>query len=74
MLIPIRCFTCSKPIANKWELYNQKCKENMNDQNIQEKTLTELGFDRYCCRRMFLTQVDVIDELLLYEMIQLHNE
>ncbi len=25
------------------------------------KLLDELGFTRYCCRRMFLSQVDIID-------------
>ena len=25
-------------------------------------TICEIGFDRYCCRAMFLGQVDLIDE------------
>ncbi|TLN19211.1 hypothetical protein FDZ71_05075, partial [bacterium] len=28
--------------------------------------LDELGMKRYCCRRMFISHVDVIDELLKY--------
>ena len=28
--------------------------------------LTELGLHRYCCRRMVLTHVDLIDKLLNY--------
>lgn len=27
MLIPIRCFTCGKTIADKWEYYNSEVKK-----------------------------------------------
>ena len=27
----------------------------------QGQILTDLGINRYCCRRMFLTQVDIVD-------------
>ena len=27
MIIPIRCFTCGKVLADKWEYYNKRCKE-----------------------------------------------
>jgi DNA-directed RNA polymerase subunit N (RpoN/RPB10) len=64
MIIPIRCFTCGKIIANKWELYiellNQNCSEN--------SALDILGLRRYCCRRMLLTHVDLIEKLLCYNL------
>jgi DNA-directed RNA polymerase subunit N len=34
------------------------------DQKIVEKTLDELGIKRYCCRRMILSQADLIDEII----------
>ena len=30
------------------------------------KAFEELGLTRYCCRRMLLTHVDLIDKLMLY--------
>lgn len=27
MIIPIRCFTCAKVLADKWEYYVRRCKE-----------------------------------------------
>ena len=27
MIIPIRCFTCGKVLADKWEYYSRRCKE-----------------------------------------------
>ena len=29
--------------------------------SYQGEILDELGINRYCCRRMFLTQVDIVD-------------
>jgi DNA-directed RNA polymerase subunit N (RpoN/RPB10) len=37
----------------------QKCK----DKTIEGKTLDELGVDRYCCRRMLLTHIDLFDKI-----------
>ncbi|MDP7141492.1 MAG: DNA-directed RNA polymerase subunit N [Candidatus Woesearchaeota archaeon] len=58
MIIPIRCWSCGKPIAQHWETF----KEKVNKGEDKKKILDDLGFDRYCCRAMFLGQVDLIDE------------
>lgn len=63
MIIPIRCFTCNKIIGNKWEIY---LKEKESGKEV-EIILNELGLIRYCCRRMLLTHVEVIDNLLKYK-------
>lgn len=55
MIIPIRCFSCSKLIADKWERYQQLIKEG----RTEAQALDEIGFKRYCCRRMFLGHVDI---------------
>ena len=60
MIIPVRCFTCGKVIGNKWETYLNL----VNGAEMSEmKALDELGLTRYCCRRMLLTHVDLIEKL-----------
>lgn len=62
MIIPIRCFTCGKPIGHLWEEYQAKVSKGENP----GKVLDSLGLERYCCRRMLLTHADLIEDLLLY--------
>lgn len=57
MIIPIRCFSCGKPIAHLYEKY----KERIDKGEDRKKVLDELGLQRYCCRTMFLGHVDLID-------------
>lgn len=64
MIIPIRCFTCGKPIAQDWEEYSERVNEN--DEDARE-VLDDLGYDRYCCRRMFISHSEVIDEIMEYK-------
>ena len=63
MMIPIRCFTCGTLIADKYEEY----KKRVNIGEDPGKVLDELGIKRYCCRRMFISNVDIIDQILPYE-------
>lgn len=58
MIIPIRCFSCGKPVAHLWEEYNLKVEKGED----RKKVLDNLGLERYCCRGMFLGHVDLIDE------------
>jgi DNA-directed RNA polymerase subunit N len=62
MLVPVRCFSCGKPVADYWEDFKQRTSKGEE----AGKVLDELGFTRYCCRRMFLGQVDLVDEILPY--------
>lgn len=57
MIIPIRCWSCGKPIAQQWEEYEERSKKGESKKDI----LDDLGLDRYCCRAMFLGHVDLID-------------
>lgn len=57
MIIPIRCFSCGKPIAHLWEQYNEKLKKGEDGKKVMDK----LGLERYCCRSIFLGHVDLID-------------
>ena len=63
MIIPIRCFTCGKVIGNKWQAYlDILAKGEMS----ASEALTHLGLTRYCCRRMLLSHVDLIEKIILY--------
>ncbi|MDF2426186.1 MAG: DNA-directed RNA polymerase subunit N [Nitrosopumilus sp.] len=67
MLIPVRCLTCGKLVADKFEDYQNKIKAGEDP----SKTLNSLGVERYCCRRMFLTTVETIQQVIpFYEAIQ----
>lgn len=129
MIIPVRCFTCGKVIANKWETYLSLLQADfsegydkqfvphsfvgdMSSERLSFRlvyfelstrmriwflhvlfrllaprlifffprffpvvvllllhnrdALDELGLKRYCCRRMMLTHVDLIEKLLNY--------
>ncbi len=67
MLVPVRCFTCGNLIADKFEEYQNKIKSGEDP----AKVLDALGIERYCCRRMMLTTVETIHQVIpFYEAIQ----
>lgn len=57
MIIPIRCFSCGKPVGHLWEEF----KERVDKGDNARKVLDSLGLDRYCCRGIFLGHVELID-------------
>ncbi|MDP4012053.1 MAG: DNA-directed RNA polymerase subunit N [Candidatus Nanoarchaeia archaeon] len=57
MIIPVRCFGCSKPVAQLWEKYNEKVAAGTD----KKQALDELGLKRYCCRALFLGHVDLAE-------------
>ena len=61
MIIPIRCFTCGKVVGNKWEAFQTLI--NKENKPIQE-ALDILKLVRYCCRRMLMTHVDLIENII----------
>jgi len=71
VLIPVRCFTCGNLIADKFNDYQTKVKAGENP----EKVLNDLVINRYCCRRMLLTAVETIQQVIpFYESIQKRKE
>jgi len=60
MIIPVRCFTCGKLIADKWEEFARRVKNGEHPKDV----LDDLGITRYCCRRMFLSHIEIIDEII----------
>jgi DNA-directed RNA polymerase subunit N len=65
MIMPVRCFTCGKLVADRWEEFARRVKAGEKPKQV----LDEMGMKRYCCRRMFISQVDVIDDLLRYAQV-----
>ena len=62
IIIPVRCFSCGSLIGDKWEDFAKRVKEGEDS----GKVLDSLGVKRYCCRRMLLSHVEVIDEILKF--------
>ncbi len=63
MIIPIRCFTCGKPIAQDWDEYSKQ----VSNGESPKKILDSLDYRRYCCRRMFLSHSEIIDEIMRFK-------
>ena len=42
MIIPIRCFTCHKVLADKWEYYSSKVEEYQNKKQKSEFNVEDL--------------------------------
>ncbi|HVB11546.1 MAG TPA: DNA-directed RNA polymerase subunit N [Nitrososphaerales archaeon] len=62
MIIPVRCFTCGNLVADKYSEFVSRVKGGEEP----KKVLDSLGLKRYCCRRMLISAMDVIDQLMPY--------
>ena len=70
MLVPVRCFTCGNLVADKFEEYQNRAKSGEEPAKI----LDSLGIDRYCCRRLLLTTVETIQQVIpFYEAMYKRN-
>lgn len=70
MIFPVRCFTCGSVVGNKWNEFEKHVQaiEPTNDpvRSHLGNVLDEMNVTRYCCRRMFLGHVELIDRFLAY--------
>lgn len=62
-IIPIRCFSCNKPVGHLYE----KFKERVKNKESVKQVLDDLGLDRYCCRALFISHVDLIDDIAQFK-------
>jgi DNA-directed RNA polymerase subunit N len=62
VIIPVRCFTCGKVIGHLWKTYIERVRAGEDPGEV----LDELGVKRYCCRRMLLSHVNLIEEVVVY--------
>ena len=65
MIIPIRCWSCGKPIAQCWEEFQQRVQKGED----RKAVIDALGIERYCCREMMLGHVDLIDTVGTFKKI-----
>ena len=63
MLIPVRCFSCNKVVGGLYEEFMERKETGENPAEIMDS----LGLERYCCRKIFVSHLDLIDELLPYD-------
>lgn len=78
MIIPVRCFTCNRVLASKYQEYlkiiaTEPENENIisgdpeidiSEDNIYQKAFKEIGIqDRYCCKRHMLAHIDLIQKI-----------
>ena len=64
MIIPIRCFTCNKVLANKWEYYKKKVQSKEEEKKTAEITKESLKIENN--REIyffFFFFCDILDEL-----------
>jgi DNA-directed RNA polymerase subunit N (RpoN/RPB10) len=81
MIIPVKCVTCGKVIADKYRYYLNKVREkkleeqpggddvaidkvlyltkDYHEKTIEGRVLDDLFITKMCCRRHFLTHVDI---------------
>ena len=75
MIIPIKCFTCGKVLADKYLYYLKEVRKKKKDLDIKDDiayfdednikksveaiVLDNLNITKICCRRHMLTHVDI---------------
>jgi DNA-directed RNA polymerase subunit N len=64
MIIPVRCFSCGKLVGDKWEPFSKRVAAGEHPKEV----LDDVGVDRYCCRRMLLSHVELIDDILEFHV------
>lgn len=63
MIIPVRCWSCGKPVGHLWKEYKERAAKGEDT----KKLMDELGLERYCCRGLFLSHVDLIDTVAQFK-------
>jgi len=54
-MIPVRCISCGKVVSAYFDEFQQRVEEGENPKEV----LDDLGLDKYCCRRMLISHVEV---------------
>lgn len=54
-MLLVRCFSCGKVIAASFDEFKERTEKGEDPGDV----LDDLGIHKYCCRRMFVSHVDV---------------
>lgn len=77
MIIPVRCMNCGKLLADKWLHYQRRLQELQGEgygkrtyfdgssvpKTKEADVMKEVGLTRYCCKKVFLTHVDLLQKI-----------
>lgn len=77
MIVPVCCMNCGKLIGDKYDYYLRKLREYKGSLALDASTFDgkkipetpearifkELYIRRYCCKKVFLTHVDLIEKI-----------
>jgi DNA-directed RNA polymerase subunit N len=63
MIIPIRCISCGKVVAQLWEEYGKRVQAGEEP----KKVMDDLGLKRFCCRSLFMTHVDTYKQVAKFK-------
>jgi DNA-directed RNA polymerase subunit N len=63
MLLPVRCFSCGFVVGEYYDAY----KDLIAKGKTPKEALDSLKINKYCCRRMFISNKDYIDEIMAYQ-------
>ncbi|EQB68196.1 DNA-directed RNA polymerase subunit N [Cuniculiplasma divulgatum] len=69
MIIPVRCFSCGRVIGSDYrrfeaELNQIRARNREPTPDEISAIMDKLGLERYCCRRMVLSHIELIDEIM----------
>jgi len=60
MIVPIRCFSCGKPVAGAYSEFKERVEKGEN----AGKVLDDLKIKKYCCRKTLLTHAELVDDIM----------
>ncbi|MCL4448015.1 MAG: DNA-directed RNA polymerase subunit N [Thermoplasmatales archaeon] len=73
MIIPVRCFSCGRVIGSDYVRFTNKVEEIRKSKNREATSeeiagiLDDLNVTRYCCRRMILSNAELLEEILPFD-------
>ena len=59
MIIPVRCVSCGKVLADKWREFEK----SSGTAEGRKAAMDRLGLFRYCCRRHMMAHVQLVEKI-----------
>ncbi|MGC8585174.1 MAG: DNA-directed RNA polymerase subunit N [Thermoplasmata archaeon] len=73
MMMPVRCFSCGRVIITDYIRFQENVEKIRREKNREptsdeiDQIFSDLGVNRYCCRRMIISHVDLIDDVIGFD-------